>query len=234
MPFARQRAVSTTSTMHSSSYASRRERSSSPNRIDSRSPRFSKRAQAWARLAARPESATGDGLPRRVTNAVRYPEKDSGRNGEICLDISAHSNANNCICGWKAERPGSSRGGGENGSGGDSRRQRIQVDRHRAIGERALEREPDQAVRPRGDALLRERRPQHVSSFAPGSGHGGTGRGDEPEQQREPLSDRLHREFTCAGPGGSGGREHEEEAVVLRASGDRPGSKVCRSLEEAA
>lgn len=37
------------------------------------------------------EIVTSDGLPRLATNAVRYPEKDIGRKGEICLDISPYS-----------------------------------------------------------------------------------------------------------------------------------------------
>jgi hypothetical protein len=41
--------------------------------------------------ASETEIATGDGLPRLETNAVRYPEIDIGRKGEICLDISPHS-----------------------------------------------------------------------------------------------------------------------------------------------
>ena len=44
-----------------------------------------------SQAASETESATRDGLPRLETNAVRYPEQDSGRQGEICLDISPHS-----------------------------------------------------------------------------------------------------------------------------------------------
>ncbi len=44
-----------------------------------------------SQAASQTESATGDGLPRLVTNAVRYPENDIGREGEIYLDISPHS-----------------------------------------------------------------------------------------------------------------------------------------------
>ncbi len=41
-------------------------------------------------------------------------------------------------------------------------RERIEIDRHGAIGKRALERDPHQAVRAGGDAFLRDRRAEHV------------------------------------------------------------------------
>jgi hypothetical protein len=44
-----------------------------------------------SQAASETESATSDGLPRLVTNAVRYPEADIERMGEICLDLSPHS-----------------------------------------------------------------------------------------------------------------------------------------------
>ena len=69
---------------------------------DTKSDHAHERVTATPSLAARLESATGDGLPRLATNAVRYPGKDSGRNGEICLDISPHSNRFKGLC-WSEE-----------------------------------------------------------------------------------------------------------------------------------